>query len=221
MKEPLRSFKSNYSWCNQVFWSPQKVRKNTSKRRVLLSEVSTSNRRWTCPVKGITSDWRWTPPIGGLPSDWKYHLWSQLWSEVSLGYWQEGEGVTGVHLLGHKGLHMFTGNYAKGWSRYGESCRHVHVLVHAHILTKVWDQNRGDWNLHTGWHSSTHFCTQLCKGVGADMESWLDIHTHTDACTHSNQYIGPEYRWLEHTCGGSQGCTCLSTITCGESGGNA
>ena len=53
-----------YSWCNQVLWSPQMVRKNTSRRWDLQLEVGP-------PIGGEISNWRWHlrlevgPPIGG------------------------------------------------------------------------------------------------------------------------------------------------------------
>ena len=31
------------------------------------------------------------------------------------------------------------------------------------------------------------------------MESQVNIYTCTDACTHSNQGVGTEVEWLEHT----------------------
>ena len=43
-----------------------------------------------------------------------------------------------------------------------------------------------------GPHSDPHICIQLCKESEADMESWLDMHTCTDPCTHSNQGVGSE-----------------------------
>ena len=68
---------SNYSWCNQVLWSPQMVRKNTSRRWDLRLEVRS-------PIGGDTSDWRWhlqsevPPPIGGPTSDWRWDLQSEV-----------------------------------------------------------------------------------------------------------------------------------------------
>ena len=62
-----------YSWCNQVLWSPQMVRKNTSRRWDLRLEVRS-------PIGGLTSNWRWHlrlgvgPPIGGEISNWRWDL---------------------------------------------------------------------------------------------------------------------------------------------------
>ena len=79
-----------YSWCKQVLWSPQMVRKNTFRRWDLQLEVrspiggDTSNQRWDLqlevrsPIGGPTSNWRWhlqlevLPPIRGVTSDWRH-----------------------------------------------------------------------------------------------------------------------------------------------------
>ena len=37
--------------------------------------------------------------------------------------------------------------------------------MHVHILAKVWNQKRHDWNTHSG----SHVCMWLCKGGAADM----------------------------------------------------
>ena len=58
----------------------------------------------------------------------------------------------------------------------------IHVLVHAHILTKVWAQKVGDWNMYTRPNMIAHFPTTMQRAE-ADMESWVDMHTCTDAFT--------------------------------------
>ena len=53
--------------------------------------------------------------------------------------------------------------------------------------------------MHTVPHRGT---ISTCRGVNghkADMGSQVDISTCTDACTHSNQGVGPEVGLLEHT----------------------
>ena len=50
-----------------------------------------------------------------------------------------------------------------------------------------------------------YICTQPCKDGGADMESWSDMCTCTDAYTHSNQGMG-----LEN--GATHGCTYMCAI---------
>ena len=65
-----------------------------------------------------------------------------------------------------------------------------HELKHVHILTKVWAQMRGDWDMHMGPLMGAHVCMQLCKGSGRDVRSWVDMHTCSDACTHSKQDVG-------------------------------
>ena len=39
----------------------------------------------------------------------------------------------------------------------------MHVLIHVHILTKVWKQRRVDWESHMAPHRSAHVCAQLHK----------------------------------------------------------
>ena len=51
----------------------------------------------------------------------------------------------------------------------------------------MWD----DWETHMGPHMGTHF-TQLCKWVGADVGSHMDMSTYSDACTYSNSDVGSE-----------------------------
>ena len=41
-----------------------------------------------------------------------------------------------------------------------------------------------------GAHRSTHICAQLCQGDETGVVSQVDKHTHTDACTLSNQGLG-------------------------------
>ena len=55
--------------------------------------------------------------------------------------------------------------------------------MHAHILTKVWEQKRGHCDMQKG---DAHVCTELCKRVGANLEIQVDMYICTDACTHSN-----------------------------------
>ena len=50
-------------------------------------------------------------------------------------------------LLGH----TFVNNNAKEMEQMlGIKWTYLHVLMHVHILTKVWDQKRDDWNMYTG-----------------------------------------------------------------------
>ena len=76
----------------------------------------------------------------------------------------------------------------------------IHELMHIHIVTKVWDQMRSDWDIHMGLHR-VYNCVQLCKGVGADVQSQGGMHTWTNACTHSNQGIRWDERWLQNVHG--------------------
>ena len=108
---------------------------------------------------------------------------------------------------------MFALNYAKGvgqMCKVGWTCKHI--LMHVHILTKVWNQIRNDTWDHTGKHMfacnygkvveqtgnlvDMHTCTDAqgatqFKGTGADMGSLVDIGTHTDACTESISGMSP------------------------------
>ena len=75
-------------------------------------------------------------------------------------------------------------NYAKGLEQmWGVTWTYTPAW---HILAKVWNQNRDVWDTHTGLHRGICVCTQLFIGDGVDVGSQVDIHTGTDACTHSN-----------------------------------
>ena len=90
-----------------------------------------------------------------------------------------------AHVL-HK-VHTFVHSYAKEMEKlWGVSWACTNVLMHVHILTKVWDQKTGDWDMHAGPQMGTHVCTQLCKWDGADSGSQVDMYTCTDACAYSN-----------------------------------
>ena len=57
--------------------------------------------------------------------------------------------------------------------------------MHVHFLAKMWDQKKGGEDMFTGQHRDGLICIKLCKGVGADKGSQVDMHTYTDACTPS------------------------------------
>ena len=47
---------------------------------------------------------------------------------------------------------------------------------------------RDNWGHTCG--PERHVCTQLSTVDGSDMSSQMDIHTCTNACTHSHQAVG-------------------------------
>ena len=52
---------------------------------------------------------------------------------------------------------MFTHNYTKEVEQtWGVRWECIHVLIHEHILAKIWDQKRGDWNT-PGPHQGAEF----------------------------------------------------------------
>ena len=83
----------------------------------------------------------------------------------------------------------------------------THVIMYVHTLNKVWDHMRGDWDIHVGLSSSAHICVHLCKGTGGDMGNQVAMHTCTDKCTHSIQFVGPNEGWLGHADGATLGLT--------------
>ena len=88
---------------------------------------------------------------------------------------------------------MLACNYVKRMEQMLEFiCSCTHVLVHVHILTNEWTQERGDWNMYTGQYMDANVLTQPCKWGGADVKSWADMDTYTDACTHPNKGVEPE-----------------------------
>ena len=135
---------SLYSWCNQVLWSPQMVRKNTSRRWDLRLEVRspiggpTSDRRWDLQLEvrsligGPTSDQRWDlqlearspiggpPPIGGDTSDWRWDL--RL----------EGPMLhVGISYSFEKKKRLFIVDYIKPSSVYQVKCKLVIIKVNS------------------------------------------------------------------------------------------
>ena len=110
----------------------------------------------------------------------------------SCTHYNEGGGPK-QGLLGHthREGHIFM-QLCKGVEETWEvrwTCKHV--LIHVHIPTKVWDQMRDFLDMHSGPHKGTSFCTNTPRG-GADMGTQVDMHICTDACTNSNQVVGPD-----------------------------
>ena len=66
---------------------------------------------------------------------------------------------------------------------YNDACTYL-----KHSLTK----EDGSLETHVGPYRYIHVSTQLCKVGDADVVSHVDIHTCTDACTHSNQGVEPD-----------------------------
>ena len=46
--------------------------------------------------------------------------------------------------------------------------------------------------MEPGPESGEHVCLQLYKGDRVDVGSQKDMSTHTDACIHYNQGVGPD-----------------------------
>ena len=46
-----------------------------------------------------------------------------------------------------------------------------HVLMHVHILNKVWEQKSGDWDTNTVPHTGTQVSCNYAKG----MEKYLEL----------------------------------------------
>ena len=86
---------------------------------------------------------------------------------------------------------------------------YIHVLLHVHILTKVWDQKWCDCDKLTMPHIHCHVSMKVFKGSGGEMESKVDINWCTDACTHSKHSLGPEIGWLWQTYNATLGHPCL------------
>ena len=91
------------------------------------------------PIRGESANQRWVlqsqagPPIGGLTSNWSFHLQSELPPLIGAptsDWWMEQ-------------------TFKVRWT-----C--IHVLMHVHILTKVWEQRWGHWDTTTVPHRGTH-----------------------------------------------------------------
>ena len=123
-----------------------------------------------------------SPPIRDIPSnptsDWRYHLTIDKW-----GDWD-------AH-MDHTGPHMFAQNYV---IRVEQMCAVrwtcINSWIHVNILTKLWYQKRGNWEIHKEPHKGAYVCTQLCKGGGAHVWSQVDMHIlQSDAVTHSHNTV--------------------------------
>ena len=55
-------------------------------------------------------------------------------------------------MCGQTGVQMFKHNYAKGLSRQRVRWTCIHIPIHVDILTKLWDQRRGDREMDIGAH---------------------------------------------------------------------
>ena len=91
----------------------------------------------------------------------------------------------------------------------------IHVLMHAHILTKVWNPDIwvtgahtwGQRGAHNGMHRGTHICAQPSKVDEANVESQVDMHTCTYICSQSIPGVDQNRdAWYMHT-----GHICLHT----------
>ena len=108
-----------------------------------------------------------------------------------------------------QGSHIFLHNYVKDCSREGKPGGHIfRVLLHIHILSKVWDHRRGDWDTqnHTVSHMFAHNYAKQMWGVW-----WICIcvlmHVHI-----SDPGLGPAERCLGHVNRTTQGYRCLHTL---------
>ena len=112
--------------------------------------------------------------------------------------WPEEEWLRYRHII-TQGHQCFLCNCSKGmeWT-LGIRCTCIHVLICVHILTRVWDQKRVTVT-HMQCHTWTVTFSHTCKRHGIDMGSHVNMHTSTDAYTHSKQGVGSEEVWLGHT----------------------
>ena len=106
-------------------------------------------------------------------------------------------GCCCMHTGPQRGTHFFGQIYKGGKAVTGSQWTCLHVLMYVNILTKVWNQKENAWHMHAGPDRGAHLCTQLCIGGGAYMNSHVDMHTCTDACTHSNQGVAPDEGLME------------------------
>ena len=61
---------------------------------------------------------------------------------------------------------------------------------------KLGEQKWGDWDTNTLPYRGICVSIKLCIRGGADIGNQVDIHSGTDACTHSSQGVWPEAGWL-------------------------
>ena len=90
---------NNNSWCNHVLWSPQKVQKYHQ-------EVS-------FPIEGVHLQLEVLPMAAGITSNHSYHFQLELSTPIRGITCLLTRGVTGKHMCGHRGMHIFAHNYVK------------------------------------------------------------------------------------------------------------
>ena len=94
---------------------------------------------------------------------------------------------------------------------------HVYAKGDLHTQTDICTNSNqgvgpdeGCLDVHMGTQRGAHVCVQLCKGVGVDDGSKVDMLTCTNACTHSNQGMQPN----EELLGDAHGATQWHTFPC-------
>ena len=136
---------------------------------------------------------------------WSWHVYKN-WC-VYTCYRSSGTrcGLTGTDSQCHTVTPMFACNCKRGGADMGVRWTCIHVLMHVHIVIKMWELKWGHWDTTTVPHKGTQVSISLFKGGETDMVSQVDMYTCTDACTHFNQYVGPQARWMGHTHTATQG----------------
>ena len=81
-------------------------------------------------------------------------------------------------MWGYTGVQIFGYNYSKEVEQmWGVKWTCIHVLMYVHIITEVWNQRRGDWDInvdHTGAHMFTHnYAKRMEQRWGV---RWTSIH---------------------------------------------
>ena len=117
---------------------------------------------------GVASLIRSPPEISGVTSHWRYHLQSEVSPLISLPIggitWLLTTGVAGTHVGPNRNTHLHA-TMQRGGTDVGVRWTCRHIWVHVHILTKVWDQRMGDWNMQAGQQRGT-FLHKYAKWVG-------------------------------------------------------
>ena len=124
------------------------------------------------------------------------HIWTKVLGQM-MGEWD-------VYIGPHKVTQVYMQLCKMNGTDGGVMWMCIHVLMHLHILIKMWVTRGIAVHAYRGIHVT------LQKGE-ADMQSQVDIHMYNDVCRHSNQGTEPEEESLGHTLGTTQGSTCLHT----------
>ena len=167
--------------------------------------------RWTCllvlmHVHFLTKVWDkkrgdWDIHMGPYKGEHAckqlYKRGGDIWNQVDMHLWIDACTHSNQDVGSEKGLldhvHWTTWRptflhttMQRSEQMWGVEWTCTNVLMYTHILTKVWDKMRDDWDTQIGPYRDKHFCTQLFKGWSRCGESGRHAcYDHTSNTIHT------------------------------------